>query len=358
MAYLIGTDEAGYGPNLGPLVISATVWEAPDGIGAEDLFDRLGHLITPEPSRASLDGLPVAMADSKTLYSPATGLGRLERGLWAALGLLQHRPRTWRSVWQAVAPAALEHMRSIPWYADYDGPVPLELSRCPRITCGAGVSPARPAGTAAPPNSNVVMESLVEMLSTGLATVGVRLLALRSRAVFEPEFNQLVEQYGSKGSALSHQTLALAAEMIDALPPGPVSLVCDKHGGRNHYGPLLAEHFPGWWIEVRGEGQKRSNYRFGPSERRVDVCFRTQGESCLPAALASMASKYLRELAMRALNDYWRRRVPESAPHGRLPARRQALLRRHRRSTARIAHSRSGAMACQMSGYRVGYASA
>ena len=26
MPYLVGTDEAGYAPNLGPLVISATVW--------------------------------------------------------------------------------------------------------------------------------------------------------------------------------------------------------------------------------------------------------------------------------------------------------------------------------------------
>ena len=46
MGYLIGTDEAGYGPNLGPLVISATVWEAPDGIGGEELFERLGDSIT------------------------------------------------------------------------------------------------------------------------------------------------------------------------------------------------------------------------------------------------------------------------------------------------------------------------
>ena len=49
MGYLIGTDEAGYGPNLGPLVISATAWEAPDGVGGEDLFDRLGHVIAQKP---------------------------------------------------------------------------------------------------------------------------------------------------------------------------------------------------------------------------------------------------------------------------------------------------------------------
>ena len=36
MAYLIGTDEAGYGPNLGPLVISATLWEVPEE--AKDLL--------------------------------------------------------------------------------------------------------------------------------------------------------------------------------------------------------------------------------------------------------------------------------------------------------------------------------
>ena len=27
MLYVVGTDEAGYGPNLGPLVIAATVWQ-------------------------------------------------------------------------------------------------------------------------------------------------------------------------------------------------------------------------------------------------------------------------------------------------------------------------------------------
>ena len=40
MAYLIGTDEAGYGPNLGPLVVSATVWRV-DSVKHTDLFSRL-----------------------------------------------------------------------------------------------------------------------------------------------------------------------------------------------------------------------------------------------------------------------------------------------------------------------------
>ena len=44
------------------------------------------------------------MADSKVLYTPGKGLRHLERGLWAALGLLGHRPRTWRDVWHCLAP--------------------------------------------------------------------------------------------------------------------------------------------------------------------------------------------------------------------------------------------------------------
>jgi hypothetical protein len=286
MGYVLGTDEAGYGPNLGPLVISATVWETPDGVGGEQLFDRLGRVIASTLSGVAVDGGPcVAMADSKILYASGKGLRHLERGLWAALGLLDCRPRTWRDLWQALAPEALEPMPRMPWYVGYDEPAPLD--------CGADE-----------------IEPLVDALRDGLADAGVRLVAMRSRAIFEEEFNDLVESHRSKGSALSQQTLGLAARMIESLPDGHISLVCDKHGGRNRYGQLLAEHFPEWLVEVRGEGRARSVYRFGPAERRIEVCFRTQAESCLPAALASMASKYLRELAMRALNEFWRRLVP------------------------------------------------
>ena len=295
MGYLVGTDEAGYGPNLGPLVISATVWETPDGIGNEDLFQRLSHAVASRLDQVSAAAGPwVAMADSKLLYTPGKGLRHLERGLWAALGLLGCRPQTWRDVWQTLAPEALAQMPLMPWHADYDGSAPLDY-------CAEE------------------LELLVESLRGGLAAASVRLLAVRSRAIFAEEFNELVERYGSKGAALSHQTLALAARLIETLPAAPISLVCDKHGGRNCYGSLLAAHFPEWLVEVRGEGRQRSLYRFGPPERRVDVCFRVEGESCLAAALASMASKYLRELAMRAMNDFWCRRVPGLRPTAGYP---------------------------------------
>jgi hypothetical protein len=311
MAYLIGTDEAGYGPNLGPLVISATVWEVPDDLDGENLFDRLSDVITPElrqpgdcPNfRLSENGtVPlsdrvfprVVMADSKKLYTPDKGLRHLERGLWAAMALLDRRPRTWRNVWRDLAPDADEAMQNVPWYSDHDGPAPSAYDAAE-------------------------IEPLADVLRTGLTSAGVRLVAVRSRAVFAHQFNDLIERHESKGTALSHQTLELAAEMIAPLPAEPISMICDKHGGRDRYAGLLSRHFPEWLVEVHGEGRSKSLYRFGPPERRIQACFRTKAESCLPAALASMASKYLRELAMQAFNEFWRARVDGLLPTAGYP---------------------------------------
>ena len=93
MGFLIGVDEAGYGPNLGPLVVAATAWRVgnpkqeagdrrqPSGSernGHLDLYDVLKDVVARQPA----DGL-LAIADSKALYQPGKGLGQLERGVHA-----------------------------------------------------------------------------------------------------------------------------------------------------------------------------------------------------------------------------------------------------------------------------------
>ncbi len=47
----IGTDEAGYGPNLGPLVITATSWQAPADLNCEQLWEALSDVVTNAPER-------------------------------------------------------------------------------------------------------------------------------------------------------------------------------------------------------------------------------------------------------------------------------------------------------------------
>ncbi len=163
------------------------------------------------------------------------------------------------------------------------------------------------------------IDRLRPRLCEALAEAGVRFVDLRSIAIFPREFNDTVDRSDSKGAALSHWTLQLVARMIEPLGDGPISILCDKHGGRDRYLPLLMDSFPDQFIEVVSEGRLLSVYRFGHAERRVEIAFQAKGESHLPTALASMASKYLRELAMHAFNDFWRRHVADLQPTAGYP---------------------------------------
>ena len=284
MGYFVGTDEAGYGPNLGPLIISATVWWVPDGVSLESLYDRVSHVIAHSKSREA-ESPRVVMADSKVLYKSGKQLWLLERGLLAAMDLLGRRPGTWRELFHSLDPNTASEHNEIPWYASYEAPVPT---------------------VADPGESN----TLGKTLRDGLEQVGVQLVDIRSRTVFAREFNELLTRFDSKGAMLSFLTLELIAQILKETEFGPVQVVCDKHGGRNRYGRLLREHFPEYVVEVYGESRERSVYRFGPAERRVQVRFQMMAEALLPAALASMASKYLREQAMRAFNSFWAAHLP------------------------------------------------
>ena len=300
MAYLIGTDEAGYGPYLGPLVISASVWEVPGQPQRVDLYERLADVVCRSPLRGRAPSgepcptNPVAIADSKLLYRPPQGLALLERGVMAALGLLGECPRDWRSLWNALEPQPAAPCEHLPWHVGFSLDLPLDAD-------------ADELATMAP------------WFRAGVKKAGLRLIALRSRTVFPQQFNELTLLYGSKGEALSRLTLGLVADLLASLEPAATLVVCDKHGGRNRYGPLLQPLFPDQLVEVRGEGREESIYRWGPPRRRTEFRFRAGGEDMLPTALASMASKYLRELAMQAFNSFWCGRVPDLRPTAGYP---------------------------------------
>ncbi len=295
MQHLIGIDEAGYGPNLGPLTISATVWQAPDGIESGDFYERLGDVVVSSRHKSSGQSAGcVAIADSKALYQRGTGLRHLERGLWAAWALLDRRPASWSELRRLLAPGSIDEMASIPWYDGYEATVPVD---------------AEPAE----------LERLAAAVRKAFAAAEVRLLTMRTRAVFPRRFNELLEEHRSKGIALSHLTLDLAAEVVQPIGDDPITIVCDKHGGRNRYARLLSEHFPGAVMEIYGESARQSVYRFGPAERRVEVRFERMAESHLPVALASMASKYFRELAMESFNRFWCDRIPGLKPTAGYP---------------------------------------
>ncbi|MCA9121572.1 MAG: hypothetical protein H6822_13305 [Planctomycetaceae bacterium] len=290
MTLLIGTDEAGYGPNLGPLLISATAWQVSDDDANIELYDRLSSTVRADVS--SSHHIPIA--DSKQLYKPGGGLQNLERGLFAALSSLGVQVQRWRDAWGKLTPKDAEQLQLIPWYRDYDTPLPIDL-------------------TASQQSADHMR------LTQGLLAAQVSLKRIRSTAMFPTRFNELVAKYGSKGSVLSLATLELVRDALVDLDASKAVVQCDKHGGRNRYLAVLQTIFPDEPVKIIRESRESSVYRWSAGNREVEIRFVAKGESFLPAALASMTSKYLRELAMRAFNEFWRESLPNLKPTAGYP---------------------------------------
>jgi hypothetical protein len=270
-----------------------------ESVAEQDLYKLLKGAICKTPARAG--GSRLAIADSKALYSPALGLKSLERGVLAMLALVNHCPCDWLDVWQLLDPVSLADLPKVPWHVDYELRLPLAAEADDLV-------------------------ELVPRLRRRFESAGVRLVALKSRAVFPEQFNVATTELGTKSEALSKVTLSLLGEAISHCAGQRVLAVCDKHGARNQYGRLLQQQFPEVLIEVHGESTAESIYRWGPTETRIDVRFRVRGEAFLPTALASMTSKYLRELAMRAFNDFWCGRVSGLAPTAGYPRDAQRFM--------------------------------
>jgi hypothetical protein len=351
MGILIGMDEAGYGPNLGPLVVAATAWEVKDedggrrsevgGKNAANGGTSLASAATPNLAHCDLSehdlyralrtvvsrtasDRKIAIADSKALYKPGLGLRQLERGVHSVLAAMQHTPTCWAELVDHFAADPGSCHARLCWHDGFNCRLPIDAV-------------------------DDDLARLGERLARACDAAGTRPLAIRARLVFPAEFNELCEYHGNKAAALSHVTIGLLRETVeaartqclaadteysgpdpeDSVPgtqysvpstPCPVSAVCDKHGGRNFYAALLQHHFPEHWIAPVFETRAESRYEWGNDDERMQVSFTMQGERYLPTALASMTAKYLRQLSMQAFNEFWCAKVPGLRPTAGYPS--------------------------------------
>ncbi len=297
MALIIGTDEAGYGPPLGPLVISATSWECPRR--SIDLYHVLADVVADTPKSVKSTSVKSGTANQRLLIADskvACRSGAIEHLETTVLVLLEsiygRIPRSLSDLVVILVPtASKDFLQQHFWLKDHDLELPLGL--------------------------DVGFEERLGGLSARFRTVcqrnAIQLCDIRSTILLPPEFNAGVRELGNKASLLSDRTLRMAARLMDGRSDD-ILIECDKHGGRSYYSAMINNAITDCPLKIVGESSQQSVYQWSLPNQKCEIRFTAKGEGQLPVALASMVSKYVREVFMVAWNDYWKLRIPNIKP--------------------------------------------
>ncbi len=297
-ATVVGIDEAGYGPLLGPLVVSAVAFDVPvsilkalpDPAAGPDFWALLRASVARKSGRREHR---LAVADSKKLHSRSaegSDLTLLERAALTFLGVAGCTPGDLSALLAQVCPEVADKLAEYPWYAGTDLPLPVAVE---------------PTGLATQRNA----------LAGDLRQAGIRFRGTWSEVLPEGHYNRLVGATHNKAVVLFGRTIRLIQRIADDLGPRPLGIWVDRQGGRTGYRRPLMTAYPDARFEVLEESPERSGYRLVHGRATWVIRFVQKGEDHhLPVALASIFSKYLRELLMVCFNRYWCAQVPGLRP--------------------------------------------
>ncbi len=286
MTFQIGTDEAGYGPNLGPLTVTGTLWQTKERDC--ELYELLCEAISQTRSGSGPGRLFIA--DSKQVYGASKKLDSLELPVLAILySQFDRIPSCWLELTELICGArSVATISDQIWLKGRDLQLPL----------------------AANPDK---IRALGDLFSQTCRMSDVRLSQIQCETIFPPQFNQEIVRLGNKASFLSTVTLEIVRNLLDTTN-NDTEIVCDKHGGRSKYAGLIQEILTDEFVFVGTESLASSEYQFCENDRDIRIRFQARGESFLPTALASMISKYVREGFMVLWNDFWQIEIPNLKP--------------------------------------------
>jgi len=268
---VMGVDENGLGPRLGPLVATSVVLRT-NGYRRAALCAR---------------GLRFGVTDSKE----TGGFGRMAFTESVALALLGHRAQGHPTT----ADALLERL----WPSSR---APLRR-RCPDERTAAqcwAVDLSLPAFGGDP-------EVGAELIDRLIGRSELRVVDVQSRIACAGELNAS----HAEGRNKLDVDLALFEELIESARARlgePLLAICGMVGGIRDYGSRLSR-FDGHRVHPLPGRRTQRRYRVdGLGEMRFEI---DADARHLPVALASIVGKYVRELGMLRIGEFYRRTVPD-----------------------------------------------
>ena len=277
MAILVGIDEAGFGPILGPLVVSSSAFRVPDNLVWANHWEILRASVSEK--RASLKGR-LLIVDSKKAFTRTIGIKHLRRTVLATLKHLGSEPKNLTELVSALCPDCLEHIAEYPWY--------------------------KKAGDYQLGGDNADIDIAVSMLRTDLANQHIELLGLKSRCLEVAHYNRMVTAVDNKAKVLFTAVAELMQSAMRDFANDDLDIVIDRQGGRSHYQRQLQLMFGDSQLRIIHEDQDRSSYEMKTNNRKIRVHFVVGADGkFMPVSLASMACKYLREVLVENINNYF-----------------------------------------------------
>jgi len=288
---IVGVDEAGYGPLLGPLLVAGSAFRVPDPEpGTTPDVGAAGERVRRAFAGRGRGPARLLVDDSKKVYR-RRGLGGLERPLLAIL---------------AASGGA--------WPGDFDD-----------FLVAVGVDPGvrrdRAWYAGSPPrfplcHEDGELDDETAALRKRLASEEVEFVGLAADVVPEDRLNALSDVSGNKSDTRFELSASVLERLAASARPGEtIVAVMDRQGGRKHYLPHIQRRFPDGFPWTLGESATLSRYRIDQGGRTWFVEFRVGGDAEAPqVGLASMLAKYLRELHMLVFNDWFATLCPDVRP--------------------------------------------
>lgn len=282
----MGIDEAGYGPLLGPLVISAASVRLGDDKLKADLWEILSNSVAKR--KKGLAGR-LLITDSKKAYSRNSGTRHLSRTVLASFGCLGKKPESLGQLLMELCPECAGRLRSYDWYEGVD-----------KVELGHNKEDIELAGA---------------VLKKDMVNNGMDIASMSSFCLDVGHFNEMVGVVKNKASVSFTYICRLIQEAFEKFGKNNLQIVIDRQGGRTYYRKVLQRMFEELELAVVREDEKLSSYELAGGDKKMRIHFVVGAdEKYLPVSLASMVSKYLRELLMERVNEHFLRHKADIKP--------------------------------------------